>query len=470
MSAIITNKFRVHNAEQFYESFSEAVPTTYYLWIGRPQAFSSATGGGTDSAPPTPSDTVGDEFRYFRDMIGAKKITSSDVSYVIPRRNWTAGVTYDVYNHDYTTLNTANSGATNLWDSTFYVMNSNYRVYKVIDNNGNSAVDSAAMPDSTNTSGEFSTTDQYVWKYMFTMTTSMVQNFLSTDFMPISASATDAAAVATNAVNGEVRHFQIVSGGAGYNNSSGDGWPTGTAGHALKGDGTGGQFKVKVSSGVITEVNIVAAGTNYTFANLDLANVTGLGTASTDAVINPLIGPKGGHGKDPIKELGGFFVMMNTSIAGAEGSGDFVVDQDFRRVGLVRDPLNSLGTALVDTTASGLKYLIFSSSTGNFVVDEVISNVAGAKGVVADWDATTKNLKYIQTEYTGVDTTGNLDAFADADTITGATSSASGTVATSGVKVSEIKYHSGDIIYVENRAPIIRASDQTENIKLVIEF
>ena len=109
MSAIITNKFRVHNAEQFYESFSEAVPTTYYLWIGRPQAFSTSTGGGTDSAPPSPSDTVGDEFRYFRDMIGAKKITSSDVSYVIPRRNWTAGTTYDVYNHDYTTANSFKS-------------------------------------------------------------------------------------------------------------------------------------------------------------------------------------------------------------------------------------------------------------------------------------------------------------------------------------------------------------------------
>ena len=469
MSAIITNKFRVHNAEQFYESFSEAVPTTYYLWIGRPQAFSSATGGGTDSAPPTPSDTVGDEYRYFRDMIGAKKITSSDVSYVIPRRNWTAGVTYDVYNHDYTTLNTANSGATNLWDSTFYVMNSNYRVYKVIDNNGNSAV--SDMPDSALTLGEFETPgDKYVWKYMFTMTTSMVQNFLSTDFMPISATATDAAAVATGAVNGEIRHYQIVSGGAGYNNSAGDGWPTGTAGHALKGDGTGGQFKVKVSSGVITEVNFVAAGTGYTFANLDLANVTGLGAAATDAVINPIIGPKGGHGKDPVKELGGFFVMMNTSIAGAEGSGDFVVDQDFRRVGLIRDPLNDAGTALTSTTASGLKYLTFASSTGTFVVDESISNVAGAKGVVADWNASAKVLKYIQTEYTGVDTTGNLDVFAVADTITGGSSSASGTVATSGVGVSEIQYHSGDVIYVENRAPIIRASDQTENIKLVIEF
>ena len=468
MSAIITNKFRVHNAEQFYESFSEAAATTYYLWIGRPQAFSTATGGGTDSAPPTPSDTVGDEYRYFRDMIGAKKITSSDVSYVVPRKNWTTGTVYDVYNHDYTTTNTANSGATTLWNSTFYVMNTNYRVYKVMDNDGNTA--STVMPDSTNTSGEFSTTDDYVWKYMFTMTTSMVQNFLSTDFMPVSTSATDASAVSTNAVDGEIRHFQVANGGAGYNDGT---WPTGGAGADIHGDGASGKYEVVVASGVVTGINLVAAGTGYTFATLDLANITGLGAAgaSTNAIIYPLIGPKGGHGKDPIKELGAFYVMMNTSIAGAEGSGDFVVDQDFRRVGLVRDPKNAVGNPLTDTTASGLKYLTFTGSvSGTFAVDEEVSNAAGAKGIVADWDATAKVLKYIQTEYTGVHSTGALLAFADADTITGTTSSASGTVATSGIGAPEIQYHSGDIIYIENRAPIIRASDQTENIKLVIEF
>ena len=470
MAAIITNKFRLHNAEQFHESFSEAVATTYYLWIGRPQAFSTATGGGTDSAPPTPADTVGDEYRYFRDMIGAKKVTSSDVSFVVPRRNWTTGTIYDPYNHDYTPTNAAQSGATNLWDSTFYVMNSNYRVYKCMDNNKGATVNDE--PDSTTTSGEFSTTDGYAWKYMFTMTTNMVQNFLSTDFMPVSATATDASSVATSAVDGEIKHVQIKNGGAGYNDGT---WPSGGAGVDIYGDGTSGKYEVVVASGIITGVTLVASGTGYTFANLYLTGITGLGAAgaSTDAVLAPIITPKGGHGKDPVKELGGFYVMMNTSIAGAEGSGDFVVDQDFRRVGLIRDPKNSVGNPLTDTTASGLKTLTFTGSvSGTFQVDEEITNAASpqAKGKVASWDAATKILKIIQTEYTGVATTGNLAVFADADTVTGTTSTASGTVGSGGVGSSEIQYHSGDIIYVENRAPIIRASDQTENIKLVIEF
>ena len=40
----------------------------------------------------------------------------------------------------------------------------------------------------------------------------------------------------------------------------------------------------------------------------------------------------------------------------------------------------------------------------------------------------------------------------------------------SGYSNPEIQPDSGDIIYVEHRSPISRASDQTENIKLIIEF
>ncbi len=126
MAAIITNKFRIHNQEQFVESFSESSPNVYYLGIGRPQAFATQTRGdsrtdnqGSDSAPLTPVDSVSDEFYTYDDLLAAKKVTSSDISYVIPRRNWTTGTVYDYYRHDYgqrvtggTSTQTANSGAT----------------------------------------------------------------------------------------------------------------------------------------------------------------------------------------------------------------------------------------------------------------------------------------------------------------------------------------------------------------------
>ena len=49
MSAIITEKFRKHNANQFHESFSEASASVYYLSIGKATAFTSSTTTGSDS-------------------------------------------------------------------------------------------------------------------------------------------------------------------------------------------------------------------------------------------------------------------------------------------------------------------------------------------------------------------------------------------------------------------------------------
>ena len=41
---------------------------------------------------------------------------------------------------------------------------------------------------------------------------------------------------------------------------------------------------------------------------------------------------------------------------------------------------------------------------------------------------------------------------------------------TSGYNAGEIDKDTGDVLYIENRSPITRASDQTENVKLIIEF
>ena len=37
----------------------------------------------------TPVDSIQDEFYSFDDLLAAKRITTSDVSFAIPRRNWT---------------------------------------------------------------------------------------------------------------------------------------------------------------------------------------------------------------------------------------------------------------------------------------------------------------------------------------------------------------------------------------------
>ncbi len=164
MPAIITDKFRIHNSEQFSEAFSESSGNTFYLGIGRPQAFATSTRGdartnneGTDSAPVTPADNVNSQHFPFDDMLAAKKITTTDVTFAVPRRNWATGTTYDIYRHDYgdyatgtTTAIAANSGASTLHDASFYVLTTARNVYKCLDNDGNTA--STVEPTGTSTS------------------------------------------------------------------------------------------------------------------------------------------------------------------------------------------------------------------------------------------------------------------------------------------------------------------------------
>ena len=474
MAAIVTNKFRLHNAEQFYESFAEA-STSYYLFVGRPQPWTSTTpfGGGSDSAPPTPLDNVDDEYMYFRDMLAAKRIAVADIQYAIPRHNWVTGTAYDYYRGDYGAqwsstasdiVKTENDG-TNLWASTtlFYVLSSTNNVYKCMWNNGGAA--STVEPTGTS-NAELTTADSYVWKYMYTLTTTQITDFLTADFMPVVTNST----VSGAAVDGAVLHYKVMAGGSGYTAGA-------HTGQTLRGDsairgGTNATFTVNVTGGAVTSVVSTAAGSKYTFADCNIDNISGIG-GGTGAIVTPIIGPPGGHGFNAVDELGAFYVMTNTTIAGTEGSGDFVVDQDFRRVGIVLNPYN-FGTSVVATasTRNALKSMTFSGTPGSFLADESISAPSGAKGIVVNFDSTTKILKYIQTQWTGVKTTagatqGNEIAFATSDVVTSA-SNATGTIAS--LTNPEIAYYTGKGIYVEDRAPISRATDQTENIKLIVEF
>jgi hypothetical protein len=489
MPAIITNKFRIHNSEQFSESFSEASPNVYYLGIGRPQAFATSTRGdtrtdneGTDVAPLTPVDSVQEEFYTFDDLLAAKKIASSDVSFVIPRRNWTTSTVYDYYRHDYgnrvtgsTSVQTANSGATSLLDSTFYVMSSTYNVYKVLDNNSNAA--STTEPTGTSTA-VLTTADGYKWKYMYTLSATQQSNFLSTDFMAVETNSTVSAA----AVDGAVRIVKIKSAGTGGTNGT-------HTGIAIRGDGSSGTVSVTVSGGVITAVTVTNVGSGYTFAYIRNADIVTAGaTGLTGSELDVIIEPKGGHGFNAVKELGGFYVMLNTNFEGSESSntGDFTVTNDFRRIALLRDPFSG-GVAASASTLRATKAIRFAASPapGTFTVDEEINQATtGAVGKVVEYDATNRILHYVQTRFNdeGIDSNGNLTAFSGANVVTGQTSTATGTPSstgsetadnitfTSGYAASEIDADKGDVIYIENRSPITRASDQTENVKLIIEF
>jgi hypothetical protein len=498
MSAIITEKFRQHNAGNFYESFSEASANVYYLMIGKATPFTSGTSGGTDSSPPTPADDVSTEFYTWDSTVALKNITSSDVSYALPRRDWANSTTYDMYDDNISSSNAATSGATNLYQSTFFFRTSDNRVYKVLDNNGGTAY-SGVEPTSESTS-PFAL-GGYVLKYMYTITASEQTKYLTADFIPVSTDSTVSAA----AVDGKIESLQI---------TAGSGYTDGTYYAAVYGDGTsagtssGAIVSIVVTSGAIvsfgltagTDTSIHDGGTGYTFGTVNLASGytfsdAALSSASaiggSGGAVDVVISPKEGHGNDAVSELGGHYVMMRTTLTGSEGD-DVLTGNDFRNISLVIDP-TTFGTSTVAsaTTHRQVYALKLTSVSGTFTADEKITQTStGAIGKVVEWDSTLSILYYQQERFGDFgtnSTTGALVAFSGANAVTGASSSATGTpdssadsavtlansntiTFTNGYANPELEPDSGNIIYQENRKPIGRATDQTEDIKLIVEF
>ena len=498
MSAIITEKFRQHNANQFNESFTETAGNAYYLFLGKATPFTSGTTSGSDSSPPTPQDGERDETRAWDSMLAAKKIASTDITFAIPRRNWVNGTTYDMYEHDISSANTSTSGASNLYDSTFYIVTSAFRVYKVLDNNNGTAY-SGAEPTSESTS-PFAL-GGYILKYMYTITQSEISKFVTTDFIPVSTDSTVSAA----ATDGKIEALKITA-GSGYTNGTyyaavfGDGTSQGTSSGAI--------VRITVANNAIAAFGLVAGtdttmhaggaaytfgyvnlGDDYIFSDASLSSSASLGSG-TGGAIEVIISPDGGHGSNAVTELGGHYIMAATTITQAEDD-NFTVANDFRTVGIIVDPTN-FGTSVVATASTARQtYVVkMASSSGTFQADEVITQAStGAVGKVVEWDSTLSLLYYQQESFKGFgtnSTTGGYVAFSGANLITGGTSGATGTPSTDTESVTlansttlslttgyanpELQPDSGNIIYLENRKPIQRASDQTEDIKVIIEF
>jgi hypothetical protein len=419
MPAIATSKFRIHNAEQFIESLSEAANTALYFYVGGVTPFAD------DSEPPTPTNSTANiEFIPWRDSIAAKRVQASDAVHVIDRYNWTTGTVYDQYDDQ----------DTNLLDDDFYVMTDEFNVYKCLFNNGGAA--STTKPTGTSTA-RFTTADSYVWKYMYTLTTSDALKFLTNEYIPVRTDST----VATAAVDGAIEIVLVTGGGSGYGAA-----PDVT----IDGDGTGATATATVSGGVVTGVTITNAGTGYTFATVTFSS----GAATARAVLSP----KNGHGADAVEELGGKFIMLNVRLDGTEG-GTISTENDFRKVGLIRDPFEygTTDRALGANYRQTYRYTV-ADATAAFSLDETVT-VGSNTATVVEWDNTNKYL------YTAKPLPKD---FANTGSISGVTSGTTGTI--SAISTPGLQPYTGDVLYIENRSPISRATDQIEDVKLIIEF
>ena len=469
MAAIITTPFRVLNAENFKEDIADS-NTHVYLGIGKSDVWSTNTADTTDTIPFVPGDHINDINDAWSQMISMKKITASDVSHVVPRHDYADGESYVAWD----------SKNSDIYDTKFYVITSEFKVYKCIQKGPSST---SVQPVHTSAAIPAAGADGYRWKYMYTLTTGDSEKFLTKSFMPVKTLAESPTLADTN-VNYPQQQSQVSSralptaagierivienGGSNY-----DAADVFTV--TIEGDGTGASVVdagVTVSSGgAITAIALNNVGTDYTKAKITVThnNASG-GAVGSGCIARAVIAPAGGHGTDPVSELGAFFVALNVQLDNASDGSDLTVGNDFRQITIVKNPYSSGTTIANAATLKATKALNLGSgqSTSGFVVDQVIqaaSGGSGAKAYLVEIDSTNGKLYYYQNEKTG------FTPFANSDTVQGTLpNGGSATLASSHITAAEVVAGSGQVIFLENRDPISRSATQIEDIKCIIEF
>lgn len=582
---LLTDYFNLHNANQFRESISETANSIYYVFAGRHTEYAN----GDDYIPNVNNynDEVNiDPYKY---MVFGKKVSNNDVKIMIPRYDWVSNTVYSAYR-----------GNEDLSNKNYYaVVNavSNYYVFKVLDNNGNSA--STIMPNFYDTSEDdefYSTSDGYVWKYMYSIDKSTFEKFATDSYVPVVPNAN----VVANAVSGAIEVVIVEYGGSNYNTylsntfistdlrisgnsllynisnnaSTANDFFNGSYIYIKEGTGSGQIRKIvnyvvqgstkrieidsafttnpditsvyeitpsinivgdgsnaiaraivnNSSSNSISKIEIINRGSGYTYATAVVVGNTG--GVSNSANLSIVLGPKGGHGKNPEFELGGKYLGISVSFANNQ-TNTIPITNDYRTIGIIKDPYFSNVVLTVSTTtgvftdeelvtqavsnATGIVQestpatVTVSNVTGIFVTDQLITGASSGatanvtnyiiNGQTKDFNTFDNRHKYTYSVGSGsfvedekvyqldpatgnayfhsndnnyfylTDLRGNINS---GNTLTGVTSY--GVVNLLTYLPPDIVEGSGEVLYIENISPTDRDINQTEVIKLILKF
>jgi len=301
-------------------------------------------------------------------------------------------------------------------------------------------------------------------------------------------------------------------------------------------DGTGGAnaYSICTPGGRIRQINAWTTGNNYTTA---IVSETGGGSG---LVARAVIPPPGGHGFDPVAELGAFNVIISkrllgsgidnlvirdsvipTGTSGRITGNNFPISNEFRTIGLIRNPYirEDYDATVLAPASSGKNWYANSSplhqSTwivangintyrgDNYVPqqdDEIKGAQSGATGRVIEYNTDDRGIINI-TNVTANSSGGSFvyderlilvrnksggtfpdenkwitangwagTGVADYNNTTIPTGSLAFDGTSTVIYEPDLQPYTGDILYLENRSPITRSKDQSEDIKIVVEF
>jgi hypothetical protein len=268
-----------------------------------------------------------------------------------------------------------------------------------------------------------------------------------------------------NAVNGRIDIVKILDGGSGYYDGS-------TVNNysvvEVTGDGRNANFSVDVLNGTIVEVNILDGGRDYTEAavtiNDPLQQFIGV-----DATLEAVISPQYGHGADVVREIGASNQMISVDFQDdVEGNYPVTSDgtDDFRQIGIIKDPKLANGSFATASIYPMTTKIFTSDPPINYSHDEFVYvgsdfDTAVFTARVVHFDDN-QNLLYVN------NLRGNVNAILT-ETIY-QKDSPSVFAKVFAVERPDINILTGEMLYVKNRNKIVRSLDQTETVKIVVEF
>jgi len=454
---LLTNAFKFSSVKQMYYSPIATIPNYFTT---RMYCFLSKVDPWLDNEnPPDPTQDQKSLKHLMKNIFVVKPIGTHEISPVIARANWTSGTVYDPYSD---TIDLFEKDQNNVNVFKFYCNNRYDQVFKCLWNNNSNAstIEPYFEPGTLNPNNIFQGSDGYKWKYLYTIDSASKVNFMDSSWIPVPfAKYSSNPLKYTTAGYGNIDVINVTNGGSGYDSANvaitvdiiGDNSSKATA-YAIS------------SNGSISDIVVSSNGSNYIDANVVITSNTG-SNASAIAPVSPI----GGHGSDPLSELGCCNVMITSTFNGSEvdvnGNPIIPIDITYYQLGILVNP-TSIQTAPEVANAATYKTstdLIVASGFGSYTSEEIVYQ--GDSLDNATFSATVLSYNNDSNIITIINTSGQLNVnvplFGDS----------SGTVRTLlSYSTPDLVTLSGDILYIDNRSGIQRSSDGIEQFKVVLNY
>jgi len=426
--------------------FTPNAQSTSYFFIGKPDQWPD------DVNPPIPTQDQANIKKTFKHMFATKLITSSNMSPVVPRIDWTTGTVYTPYT-DYDNMFTID--ANGIITKPFYVRNRYDQIFKCLSNNHgtSSTVEPVLQAGTTDSTQTLYLSDGYKWIYVTTIDKGLKKSFFDTYWMPL-AVGTVTPNPLTSAGLGSINAINVTNSGNGYSNG------VTTTVVTVNGDGVGATAYANVYNNIVQDVIVTNTGNNYTYSTVTISPQSGY--AGNNATANAVISPIGGHGSDPVSELGCNHIMLSTEIDGSE-NGNVPTDVSFRQIGVVINPLLNDGTVPTASVYNTSDLGTVSFGLGSFASGETVyqgsnANNASFTATVCSFDSGNNIVSLINT----------VGTYSLGAALYGATSGTSRVLLQ--YTPTSFSVGSGYAMYFENRQPIQRSPNGNEQLRLVLRF